>query len=97
MLTHLIELLSTHASFKGPSILKAEGPVIFVVPATIIMIYGAVASIVWLHRDALNRNKNGLVAVLFILLTGWPASFIWWFWLRPPLSLRSTGQDQTTA
>jgi hypothetical protein len=21
--------------------------------------------------------------VLFILITGWPFSFIWWLWLRP--------------
>ncbi len=94
MMMDFTEFLFRHASFKGPGILKVEGPMIFVVPLAAAMIYGAAASIVWLHKDAVQRDKNGCLTVLFILLTGWPVSFLWWFWLRPPLSLPPAGQHK---
>ena len=64
---------------------KAEGAAILIIPLLIAIIGGVLASFVWLYRDAARRNKNGLVCILFIILSGWPASFIWWLWLRPPL------------
>jgi len=65
--------------------LHLEGPVILVIPALVIILFGAIASFAWLYKDARQRHKSGLIAILFIFLTGWPLSFIWWFWLRPPL------------
>ncbi|MFZ4780154.1 MAG: hypothetical protein ACOYM3_32765 [Terrimicrobiaceae bacterium] len=78
-----IEALLSPASL-GYNSFKIEGPVIFVFPAALTIITLSIASMVWLYNDATKRKKHGLVAVIFVLLTGWPASFIWWFWLRPP-------------
>jgi len=44
-----------------------------------------VFSVLWVFFDARARQKSGCIAMLFILLVGWPLSFLWWFWLRPPL------------
>ena len=79
----MIERILSPASFDLAG-LKLEGPVILVIPALAAILFAAIASLVWLYRDAQKRNKYGLVAILFVLLTGWPVSFIWWFWLRPP-------------
>lgn len=60
-----------------------SGPAIFVLVMAVAVLVAVVASLVWLYRDAAKRGKHGFVAILFVLLTGYPASFIWWFWLRP--------------
>jgi hypothetical protein len=85
MIDHLFQLLLSSASFNGgPNGFHTEGPLIIVVP-TVIAFFGIFfGSLVWVFRDAAKRNKSGFIALLFILLTGWPASFIWWLWLRPP-------------
>jgi len=80
-ITHLLD----HASFDFRGF-KMEGPALLVLPALIALIYFSIASLVWVYKDARKRNKHGMVALLFILLTGWPASFIWWFWIRPPIA-----------
>jgi hypothetical protein len=80
----LIESLLSPASVDL-GFFKAEGPVVLMIPSVIAAILLASASLVWLYRDARKRDKHGLLAILFVMLTGWPASFIWWFWLRPPL------------
>jgi hypothetical protein len=46
------------------------------------------SSLIWVFFDARNRRKSGLIALLFIVITGWPMSFIWWLWLRPPIKAR---------
>ena len=97
MFTAIFKGLFSHASVGNPGGFHVEGPLIVVIPVAIAFVYFFARSIAWVHHDAVQRNKDGVVAALFILLTGWPASFIRWFWLRPPLSLPSTGQDQTTA
>jgi hypothetical protein len=90
MLDTIVKFLTSPASFTGgPGGFSINGPAIVVVPALLSIILSFFASLAWLWQDARKRNKNGLVALLFILLTGWPASFIWWFWLRPPTTLRS--------
>lgn len=71
--------------------LKIEGPALLVIPALLALVLALVASFVWLYRDARRRRKSGLVAILFVLLTGYPLSFIWWFWLRPPASQPQDG------
>ena len=58
-------------------------PAILVVPLIAAAIYFSIASFVWLYQDAEERGKKGLTAILLVLLTGWPISFLWWFWLRP--------------
>ena len=58
-------------------------PAILAVPLIVAAIYFSIASFVWLYRDAGERGKKGWVALILVLLTGWPISFIWWFWLRP--------------
>jgi hypothetical protein len=59
------------------------GPVILLVPMIVATIYFSISSFVWLYRDAEQRGKKGWTALVLILLTGWPISFLWWFWLRP--------------
>lgn len=56
---------------------------IVVVPLIVAAIYFSITSFVWLYRDAEERGKKGWTAILLVLLTGWPISFLWWFWLRP--------------
>ena len=58
-------------------------PAILVLPLIVAAIYLSVASFVWLYADAEERGKKGRTAILLVLLTGWPISFLWWFWLRP--------------
>lgn len=60
-----------------------QGPALFVLPAIVGTLVLFVGSLVWLYRDAERRIKQGIIAILFVLVTGWPASFIWWLWLRP--------------
>jgi chromate transport protein ChrA len=59
------------------------GPPVFILIILIIMVY----TLVKLYRDANSRGKSGIVAILFILICGWPFSFIWWWWLRPKKKL----------
>ena len=58
-------------------------PAILAAPLIVAIIYFSIASFVWLYRDAEELAKKGWVAVILVLLTGWPLSFLWWFWLRP--------------
>lgn len=64
---------------------KLEGPAILVLPLLLAIVVACIGSLVWLCRDARRRNKNAFVALLFVLLAGWPLSFVWWLWLRPLL------------
>jgi hypothetical protein len=86
MIEDIIKFLSSPASFSGwPGGFSTSGPFVFAVPVFIAYISLLIVSLVWVYIDANKRNKNGFIALLLILLTGWPFSFIWWFWLRPPL------------
>jgi hypothetical protein len=78
----VIESLLSPANIELSS-LKLEGPAVFVLPALILFFAALVASLIWLYRDAVSRKKSGLLAMLFVLVTGYPVSFLWWFWLRP--------------
>ena len=79
----MIKFLTSPATVHIPGYFEIEG--LFVVVASSFLIFIAFFSwtLIWLARDAKKRNKNILVAILFILFTGWPLSFIWWHWLRP--------------
>ena len=79
-----IKALLSPASL-GYNSFKIEGPVIFVFPGALALLALSIYSLIWLYQDATKRKKHGIVAVIFVLLAGWPASFIWWFWLRPPI------------
>jgi hypothetical protein len=81
--------LLSPASFAFGSF-KIEGPVMLVFPGVIALVVLSIASFVWLYKDAKKRSKHGLIAIVFVLLTGWPVSFIWWFWLRPPIPQKAT-------
>lgn len=63
--------------------LKLVEPAILLVPMMVSVIYFSITSFVWLYQDAEQRGKKGYIALILILLTGWPISFLWWFWLRP--------------
>jgi uncharacterized membrane protein YhaH (DUF805 family) len=85
MIREFIKFLDSPTSFSGwPGGFFTSGPLVFSVPVFIAYIALFIFSLVWVYRDANDRGKSGLVALLLILLTGWPFSFIWWFWLRPP-------------
>jgi hypothetical protein len=94
MTTNLIRQLLSRASFEAPGRLKIEGPAIIVLPAVIAIVFCSITSLLWVYKDAVKRNKNGLIALLFIILTGWPVSFLWWFWLRPPLRRNEQSQPR---
>lgn len=83
-LTTIARILLSPASFKGPGI-DLEGPAFVVLPAVIAILLLSIWSLIWLFCDARKRSKNGLLAIIFVLITGWPLSFLWWFWLRPQL------------
>src|SRR5260221_8655665 len=85
----LLKILSSHTTYGKPGGLYIEGSLIFVVAVLATLAGFFAASMVWVYIDALKRGKNPVVTMLFILLTGWPASFIWWFWLRPALKEES--------
>lgn len=78
----MLQQLTSHSSFDLPFI-KYDGPAIVTIPLLLIFLVAFFASYIWLYHDARKRGKNGVIAILFIMLTGWPVSFIWWFWLRP--------------
>jgi hypothetical protein len=85
ILANLIHVVTTPASFKGwPGGFAVSGPWVLSIPVFIAYFVFFIASVIWIFRDAKLRGKNGLVALIFILVTGWPISFLWWFWLRPP-------------
>jgi len=81
-LISLAKALLSPASFKNGDF-KIEGPVIIVLPAIIALLAVSIWSFIWLYMDAKKRGKSGILAVLFVIVTGWPLSFVWWFWLRP--------------
>lgn len=62
---------------------SAHGPAIFVAAVIVLLL----APAAWVYLDARNRNKSGIIAILFIFLTGYPFSLVWWLWLRPPLAV----------
>jgi hypothetical protein len=63
--------------------MHVHGPALWVVSFLLGFAALVIYSAIWVYRDAQRRNRSGLVALLFIFCTGWPASYIWWFWLRP--------------
>jgi hypothetical protein len=88
MIENIINFLLSPAYVTGPAGFYMHGPAIVVEPTLIAIVVLSIASLVWVWKDARKRNKSGFITLLFILLAGWPASFIWWFWLRPPSTLR---------
>ena len=74
MIESVLKALFSPASFhSGPGGFSVNGPAIIVmlsVMASFVLFFG---SLVWVWQDARNRNKSGFVALVFILLTGWPA------------------------
>jgi hypothetical protein len=91
LLNTLMEVINSfagHTSVNGPGGFHLDGPFFFVASIVLFIAIVYVTSLVWVWQDARQRGKSSLVTVLFILLTGWPASFIWWFWLRPPSTVR---------
>ena len=96
MLQNMITILTspTNINLAG---FRLEGPAILIIPALIAFLLVAICSIFWIYRDAAQRDKNGFVAILFILLAGWPLSFIWWIWLRPSIVYREINTAEQDA
>ena len=86
----ILEKLLSPASFKLGEF-EIHGPAILTIPFFIAIIGFFIFSIIWIYKDSQKRNKNGFIAALFILLTGWPLSFLWWFWIRPSLKNENHG------
>ena len=63
--------------------IRFSEPAILAVPLIVAIIYFSIASFVWLYQDSEKRGKKGWTSLILVLLTGWPISFLWWFWLRP--------------
>ena len=83
---NFLKLLLSPLSYGKPGdTLYVHGTVIFVLPILLASATIFVGSLTWLYLDAERRGKSRLITILFVLLTGWPFSFIWWLWLRPPL------------
>jgi hypothetical protein len=82
MKTFLLWFFTSEASIQLPSV-PLKGPPAFLLVCVIL----AVASAVWVARDAARRGKSGLAAAAFILLAWWPVSILFWRWLRPPVSV----------
>jgi hypothetical protein len=81
-------LLSGHMTYGTPGNgFYLDGPTYFVVLVLGSYVSLFFVSMVWLYGDARSRDKNTLITMLLILLFGWPASFVFWFWLRPPRKL----------
>ncbi len=88
-LLETVNFFAGHTTYGKPGGFYLDGSFFFVSSILLFIVITYIASVVWVWQDARQRGKSGMVTVLFILLTGWPASFIWWFWLRPPAKLRS--------
>lgn len=85
MKTFLLWFFTSEASIQFPSV-PLKGP-----PALILLfVVLAVASAVWVARDATRRGKSSFAAVVFILVAWWPVSILFWRWLRPPALLPPT-------
>ena len=65
--------------------LHPEGPPAFQVVVLVIVFAAFLWSIVWILRDSEQRGKSGILAVIFLAVSGWPLSVLWWLWLRPPI------------
>src|SRR6187397_1254443 len=76
---------------------KLEGPVILVIPLLLGIIAASVYSLMWIFRDAEQRRKNGFIAIIFILMTGWPLSLVWWLWLRPKAAFEPKAEPAGSA
>jgi len=85
MFDAILQLLFGHASYGKPGGFYVEGSNLFVATTLLFIATIFVGSLVWLYLDAEKRGKSRIIALLFVVLTGWPASFLWWIWLRPPV------------
>lgn len=79
----MLESLLQPSSFDLRFI-QFEGPVILLFPAIFAALAALVIPLFWAYWDAVKRAKNGFALLALLLITGYPISFIWWFWLRPP-------------
>jgi hypothetical protein len=63
------------------------GPFWFQLGVSIALLGVWIWSLFWIAEDAVKRGKGSLTAVIFAITAGFPLSFVWWLWLRPPLLL----------
>jgi hypothetical protein len=95
--TTLISFLLSPTTYGKPGGLYIHGPLIVVFVELILLLYFLVGSLAWLWQDARKRNKSAWVAVVFVLCTGWPLSFLWWLWLRPQIAETASGSGSSPA
>ena len=62
---------------------KFEGPVILVIPVLIAALAAVILPFNWAYKGAERQGKNGLCLLILLVITGYPLSFVRWFWLRP--------------
>jgi hypothetical protein len=62
-----------------------SGEPTFVLTIWAFLLITFIANAIWIFCDAKRRQKNPLIAIIF-LCCGWPLSNIWWLWLRPQVS-----------
>ena len=83
MKTFLIWFFASEASWQMGSPPSIKAPPAFLLLCFMLWIYSAV----WVVRDAAQRGKSRVLAVVFVLGLYWPFSILFWRWLRPPVSV----------
>lgn len=86
MMEVIFKILFKKITYGKPDGIYFEGSLLSALAVLAFLITIFLSSLVWLWIDAEKRNKSGIIAVIFVITTGWPFSFIWWFWLRPQVS-----------
>ncbi len=58
------------------------------IPFMLIILGLLIWSLIWVHRDAELRGKQGWLVVLLVLFLDWPISLVVWLVFRPEVKKR---------
>lgn len=61
---------------------------LLVIPLGLLILGLLIWSLVWVHRDAQDRGKEGWLAVLVVFFMNWPFSLLVWLLFRPEKTAR---------
>lgn len=85
-----MKFLNSPFNIKIVDFTVIDGPFWVAFPAFLVIIAIAAYSFYWVYQDAVKRDKSGTLVLVLIALVGYPLSFLWWLWLRPPVKVNST-------
>ncbi len=57
--------------------------IFLLIPFILIVLGMLIWSLIWVHRDAELRGKQGWLVVLLVLFLDWPISLVVWMVFRP--------------